>query len=131
MNRAWGTSETHSRFSVSIFKVNVIQGHEIKERPNQNFLAWVMPCYTIFRPVFRKKAKKWSQIDTSWLLAKLSMTSENPLGPYRLRPAPVNPVRPYSSVDPFGSTGSLDRAAHRLSSAASIERGWIPGNSPI
>ena len=34
MNRIWDTSKYHPKLSVSIFKVKVIQGHEVKERSN-------------------------------------------------------------------------------------------------
>ena len=34
MDRVWDTSKYHPKFSVSIFKVKVIQGHEIKESSN-------------------------------------------------------------------------------------------------
>ena len=34
MDRVWDTSKYHPKLSVSIFKVKVIQGHEVKERSN-------------------------------------------------------------------------------------------------
>ena len=34
MDRVWDTSKYHPKLSVSILKVKVIQGHEVKERSN-------------------------------------------------------------------------------------------------
>ena len=34
MDRVWGTSKYHSELSVSIFKIEGIQGHEVKEMSN-------------------------------------------------------------------------------------------------
>ena len=34
MDRVWDTSKDHPKLSVSIFKVQIIQGHEVKERSN-------------------------------------------------------------------------------------------------
>ena len=34
MDRVWDTSKYDPKLSVSIFKVKVIQGHEVKERSN-------------------------------------------------------------------------------------------------
>ena len=34
MDRLWDTSKYHPKLSVNIFKVKVIQGHEVKESSN-------------------------------------------------------------------------------------------------
>ena len=36
MDRVWDTSRYHSKLSMSIFKVHVIQGHEVKEKVKLN-----------------------------------------------------------------------------------------------
>ena len=40
MDRVWDTSKYHPNLSVSIFKVKVIQSHEVKERSNGKFWVW-------------------------------------------------------------------------------------------
>ena len=44
MDRVWDTSKHHPKVSVSILKVKVIQGHELKERSNWKCYVWAAWC---------------------------------------------------------------------------------------
>ena len=52
------TSKYHPKLSVSIFKVRVIQGHEVKERSNGKFWVWAAG-YMFFGSVFRQERETW------------------------------------------------------------------------
>ena len=56
MDRAWGTYKYYANLSVSIFKVKVSQGHEVKERSNSIFYVWDA-CY-VFLGQFSVKNTK-------------------------------------------------------------------------
>ena len=56
MDHVWKTYKYHPKLLVSIFQVNVIQGHEIKKVKHEIFaLGGVMH---VFRPVFRQERPK-------------------------------------------------------------------------
>ena len=56
MDRVWDTSKYHPKLSVSILKVKVIQGHEVKERSNLKF--WVWAAWYMFSGQFSVKNAK-------------------------------------------------------------------------
>ena len=56
MDRVWDTSKYDPKLSVSIFKVKVIQGHEVKERSNWKFYVWDA-WYMFLGQFFVKNAK--------------------------------------------------------------------------
>ena len=54
MDRVWDTSRYHPKLFVSIFKVKVIQGHEVKGRSNRKFCVWAA-CYMFLCQFLRQK----------------------------------------------------------------------------
>ena len=61
MDRVWDTSKYHPKLSVSIFKVKVIQSHEVKERSNWKF--WFGQHYTCFWVSFSWRTRKMTLKD--------------------------------------------------------------------
>ena len=53
----WDTSKYHPKLSLSIFKVNVIQGHEVNERSNRKFWVWAA-CYMLLGHFFSSRTRK-------------------------------------------------------------------------
>ena len=56
IDRGWDTSKYHPKLSVSIFKVKVVQGHEVKGRSNWKFWVWAA-WYLFLTQFFVKNAK--------------------------------------------------------------------------
>ena len=64
IDRVWDTSKHHHKLSVGIFKVKVIQGHEVKETSNYTFFVW-SAWYMFLCQFFVKNAEKWT-LNTFW-----------------------------------------------------------------
>ena len=66
MDGVWDTSKYDPNLSVCIFKVMVIQGHEVKKRSNWKFHVWVA-WYMILGQFFVKNAEKQPK-NTFWTI---------------------------------------------------------------